>query len=115
MIWTVGLVNLGQTDPPALTPAQQEKFNRATDLLPACWSQEVSECVRGVNSRYPNCAELNALYNENDPAVYQAIKGYIDAMPYCPAPAAAPAKLSTPVAVGIGFGAAMLLAVLMTK
>lgn len=111
MIWTVGLVNLGQTEPPALTPAQQEKFDRATDLLPSCWSQEVSECLKGTNSAYPNCAELNALYSENDPIVYQALKGYVEAMPYCPAPSPPP-KLSTPIAIGIGFGAAMLLAVL---
>lgn len=115
MIWTVGLVNLGQTEPPALTAEQQARFNRATDLLPPCWSQEVSDCVKGANSIYPNCAELNALYNKNDPAVYQAIKGYIDAMPYCPEPPTAPpssSSISTPVAVGIGFGAAMLIAVL---
>jgi hypothetical protein len=111
MIWTVGLVNLGQTEPPALTPAQQEKFNRTTDLLPSCWSQEVSECVRGVNSNYPNCAELNALYNENDPVLYQALKGYVDAMPYCPSPAPAP-KISAPLLIGIGFTTAMLLAVI---
>ena len=111
MIWTVGLVNLGQTEPPALTPEQQNRFNKAIDLLPSCWSQEISECVRGVNNAYPNCAELNALYNKNDPAVYDAVRGYIDAMPYCPAPAPPP-KLSTPVAIGIGFGVAMVIAVL---
>lgn len=71
----------------AQSAAPQTKVQRAIDLLPPCWSEEVSRCVRGVDNTYPNCTELNALYNENDPATFAVVKAYINELPYCPAPA----------------------------
>jgi hypothetical protein len=109
MIWTVGLVSMGAIGA-TLTPEEQKLVDRAIEIIPSCWSQEIAECVNETNTSYPNCSELNAIYNKDKPAVYAAIKAHVDAMPYCsPTPPAKPG-ISPAVAFGAGVVLTMLVA-----
>lgn len=80
------LVSFGQETLPQLTPAEQAEVKAIVEIMPDCYTQELSDCLNGRSSAFKHCQELTERYvwlpNEH-PIVAHVKKHLNDNVEYC--------------------------------
>lgn len=91
---------------PTLTAAEAAEAKAIVDLMPDCYTQELSDCIKGRSSAFRHCQELTERYlwlPDESPIVAHVRAHLNDKMDYCHENQ----LIKSPLGIGLIAGAAI--------
>jgi hypothetical protein len=91
---------------PTLAAAEQAEVQAITKLMPDCYTQELSDCIKGRSSAYRHCQELTEryLWLPDDSPIVAHVKAHLnEKVDYCHENQ----LIKSPLGIGLIAGAAI--------